>query len=82
MLLDGPYGAKVERFAFEVQSAEQVKLLQDYETKPNRKASCRIKLEDGSKFKGKTFMWHSNVEELHEGVFDLKGFQMKRLEMT
>ncbi len=40
-----------------------------------------IHLEDGSKIKGKTFVWHSNVEELHEGVFDLKDFQMKSLEM-
>ncbi len=80
VLLDGPCGAKVKGVAFEVQSAEQVKLLQDYETKRYRKASCRIHLEDGSKIRGKTFVWHSSVEELHEGVFDLKDFQMKSLE--
>lgn len=80
VLLDGPCGATVKGVAFEVQSAEQVKLLQDYETKRYRKASCRIHLEDGSKIRGKTFVWHSSVEELHEGVFDLKDFQMKSLE--
>jgi len=35
---------------------------------------------DGSKIRGKTFVWHSNAEELHEGMFDLKDFQMKSLE--
>jgi len=38
VLLDGPYGAKVKGVAFEVQSAEQVKRLQDYETKRYREA--------------------------------------------
>lgn len=79
VLLDGPYGAKVKGAAFEVQSAKQVKLLQDYETKRYRKASCRIYLGDGSEIRGTTFVWHSNIEELHEGVFDLKDFQMKSL---
>ena len=80
VLLDGPCGAKVKGLAFEVQSAEQVKLLQDYETKRYRKAGCRIQLEDGSKISGTTFVWHSNIEELHEEVFDLEDFQMKSLE--
>ena len=79
-LLDGPYGAKVKGAAFEVHSAEQVKLLQDYETKRYRQAGCRIHLRDGSETRGTTFVWHSNIEELHEGVFDLKDFQMKSLE--
>ena len=80
VLLDGPYGAKVKGAAFEVQSAKQVKLLEDYETKRYRKASCRINLGNGSEIRGTTFVWHSNVEELHEGVFDLKDFQMKSLD--
>lgn len=37
VLLDGPCGAKVKGVAFEAQSAKQVKRLQDYETKRNRK---------------------------------------------
>ena len=32
-LLDGPRGAKIEGVAFEVKTAEQINLLQDYETK-------------------------------------------------
>ncbi|KAI4146378.1 MAG: hypothetical protein LQ340_005952, partial [Diploschistes diacapsis] len=52
-LLDGPRGGKVEGVAFEVRSAEQVKLLQDYETKRYRKAGCGIWLmEDGKKVLG------------------------------
>lgn len=80
-LLDGPYGGKVQGVVFEVQSAEQVKLLQDYETQRYRIAACRIQLTNGSKVSGKTFKWRSSDEELREGVFDLKDFQMKRLEM-
>ena len=81
VLLDGPCGAKVEGVVFEIQSAEQVKLLQDYETKRYRNTSCRIQLKDGSEVGGRTFVWRSSIEELHEGVFDLKDFQMKQLEM-
>lgn len=33
------------------------------------------------KFWGVTFVWNSAVEELREGAFDLKDYQMKRLEM-
>lgn len=75
-LLDGPCGAEVHGAAFEIESAEQVKLLQDYETEHYRKAACRIRLEDGSRIIGYTFVWNSNVEDLHEGCFDLKEFQM------
>ena len=81
-LLNGPCGAKVEGVVFEVQSEEQVKLLQDYETKRYRKDFCQIQLRDGSIVQGMTFVWRSDVEELREGVFDLKDFQMKQLEMN
>ncbi len=80
VLLDGPCGAKVNGVVFEVQSAEEVKLLQQYETNRYKKVSCHIHLEDGSKIRGQTFLWHTSLEELHEGVFDLKDFQMKSLE--
>ena len=39
-LLDGPCGGKVQGVVFEVQSPEQVKLLQDYETGRYRVAVC------------------------------------------
>ena len=80
-LLDGPYGAKVQGVVFEVQSAEQVELLQGYETQRYRIAACHIQLADGSKVSGKTFKWCASDEELQEGVFDLEDFHMKRLEM-
>lgn len=80
-LLDGPCNAKGEGVAFEIESAEHVRLLQNYETEHYRKAACLIQLMDGSTVRGATFMWHSNVEELHEGVFGLKDFQIKQLEM-
>jgi gamma-glutamylcyclotransferase (GGCT)/AIG2-like uncharacterized protein YtfP len=79
-LLDGPYGAKVNGLVYEVQSAEQVQLLQEYETRHYRIAGCRIQLEDGSKVSGRTFVWCSSIYELNEGVFDLEDFQMKRLD--
>ena len=80
-LLDGPPGAKVEGVAFEVETAEQVKLLQDYVTKRYMEDGCIIKLGDGSEVMGSTFTWRSNVQELHEGLFDLKDFQMKQSDM-
>ena len=66
--------------AFEVQTVEQVQLLQQYETKHYRKAACRVFLDDGTMVFGKTFMWFSSEEELHEGVFDLKAFQARAIE--
>lgn len=79
-LLDEPCGAKVKGVAFEVQSAEQVKRLHAYEIKRYMEASCRIRLEDGSRIRGTTFVWGSRDDELHEGVFDLEDFQMKSSE--
>lgn len=67
--------------AFEVQTADQVKRLQEYETKRYRNAACIIRPQDGQKINGKTFVWNSNEEELREGCFDLKDFRMKQLEM-
>ena len=81
VLLDGPYGAEVTRVAYEVESAEHVKLLQDYGTERYREASCEIQLMDGSMVVGSTFVWDLNDEELCEGVFDLKDFQMNQLEV-
>ncbi|MCJ1331728.1 hypothetical protein MMC10_008420 [Thelotrema lepadinum] len=76
-LLDGPRNAKVEGAAYEIQSAEQVKLLQHYETDRYRKAGCRIWLANGLMINGFTFVWRSKdaADQLREGVFDLEAFQ-------
>ena len=79
-LVYGPPGAKVHGAAFEVQSAERVTRLQNYETKRYEMTPCQIELGDGLSIKGKTFVWHSSVEELHKGRFDLTDFQMRKLE--
>ena len=74
-LLEGPREAKVEGVTFEVQSAEQVKLLRDYETKCYKEDFCLAQLEDGSRVPVTIFVWNSDLDELDEGVFDPKNFQ-------
>jgi hypothetical protein len=72
VLMNGPYDAEVEGVAFEVQSAEQVKRLRQYETSRYSDDGCSIILEDGSRVGGHAFFWWSmyDREELREGVFD------------
>ena len=73
-LLDGPCGAEVYGMAYEVQSADEVRLLEAYETRRYRKVACRIRFEDDNVVSGRTFKWVSNRDELKEGVFDLTEF--------
>ena len=77
-LFGGPCNAVVQGMVYEIHTPEQVQLLQDYETERYVKTACRIKLDDGSVVNGRTFMWRqSNRDEVHEGVFDLKSYQME-----
>ena len=76
-LLDGPFGGKVHGVVFEVQSPEQVKLLQDYETERYELVACQIQLENGEKVSGKTFMWGGSEEELEGGELDLEDSRMR-----
>jgi gamma-glutamylcyclotransferase (GGCT)/AIG2-like uncharacterized protein YtfP len=84
-LFSGPTGAEVEGVAFKVHSAEQTQRLQDYETKYYDDISCFIRLADGSRVLGKTFIWselYGRNEELHEGVFSLEDYQKEQEEMN
>ncbi len=79
-LLDGPTGSAVYGMAYEVQSPSDKKRLADYETNHYKVRSCRIHLQDGSIVLGRTFMWNADKALLKEGTFDLKDWQMSRLE--
>jgi gamma-glutamylcyclotransferase (GGCT)/AIG2-like uncharacterized protein YtfP len=79
-LLDGPLGAPVHGMAFEIQSPKEVELLEAYEASRYKNTACRIELEDGTELIGRTFVWVDGMEELKERVFDLKDWQMDKLE--
>jgi gamma-glutamylcyclotransferase (GGCT)/AIG2-like uncharacterized protein YtfP len=79
-LLRGPPSSIVEGVMFKIQSIEQVEQLERYETAYYRLGVCNIKLADGSTVRGRTFLWRGDREELREGVFDLKDYQMEQLE--
>ena len=82
-LFRGPCNAVVQGMVYEIHTQEQVQLLQDYETGRYVKTACRIKLDDGSSVYGRTFIWgESNRDEVHEGVFDLKTYQMETNHFT
>ena len=76
-LLCGPRELIVEGAAFEVQSPEQVKLLQDYGTDRYERVGLRIRLmDDELVFTASAFVWRAKVgeDELREEVSDLKAF--------
>lgn len=80
-LLDSP-GTVVEGMAYEVQTPEEVERLQAYETNHYERAACLIQLRDGKRVIGRTFRWSGIEEELKEGAFDLKDWQMNNLERS
>jgi hypothetical protein len=75
-LLSGPCRSEVKGVALEVQSAEQVKRLKQYETRRYSINACSILLEDGPRVGGRAFYWWSQYDqdELREGVFDLEEY--------
>jgi hypothetical protein len=67
---------------FEVHTPEEVKRLEAYETDRYRNAACIIYLKgDEDEMTGRTFVWKAEQDELKEGEFDSKDWQMKRLEL-
>jgi hypothetical protein len=67
--------------AYQVQTEEHVERLKYYETDSYRVKGCLIKLaDDGTEVPGKTFIWNAGKEELKEGKFSLKDWQMEQLE--
>jgi gamma-glutamylcyclotransferase (GGCT)/AIG2-like uncharacterized protein YtfP len=81
VLLDKP-NSTVYGMTFEVRTLEEEKRLEAYETDRYRNAACFIYLK-GHKGEmwGRTFVWKGEQDELREGQFDLKDWQMKRLEL-
>jgi hypothetical protein len=66
--------------AFEVNNQDEVGRLEAYETDRYRNASCIIYLKGyEGEMRGRTFIWKGAQDELREGQFDLKDWQMKRL---
>lgn len=81
VLLDKPNNT-VDGMTFEVHTPEEVKRLEAYETDRYRNAACIIYLKgDEDEMTGRTFVWKGEQDELKEGEFDLKDWQMKRLEL-
>ena len=80
VLLDNPNNT-VYGMTFEVHTPEEVKRLEAYETDRYRNAACIIYLKgDEDEMTGRTFVWKGGQDELKEGEFDLRDWQMKRLE--
>jgi gamma-glutamylcyclotransferase (GGCT)/AIG2-like uncharacterized protein YtfP len=70
----------VHGMAFEVNNQDEVGRLEAYETDRYRNASCIIYLKGHEgEMRGRTFIWKGAQDELREGQFDLKDWQMKRL---
>lgn len=79
-LVDKTPGAIVYGVAYEVQSSEDAERLQFYETDNYSPNACLIKFKDGSEVIGKVFKWVGDKSLLKDGNFDLKDWQMKKLE--
>ena len=85
----GPYPALVDKprvtvygVAYEVQSSEDAERLKAYETDSYTLSRCIIKFQDGREITGNVFKWGGDKALLKEGVFDLKDWQMEKLERT
>ena len=78
-LIDAP-GKDVHGVVYEVQSPEEKRCLQEYETDHYREARCLIKLEDGTKEIGRTFKWNEDFSLLRKGSFDLKDWLLEKKE--
>lgn len=54
--------------------------LKYYETEAYKVKGCNAKLGNGKEVPGETFIYNRDRNLLKEGSFDLKDWQMKRLE--
>ncbi|KAI3394425.1 hypothetical protein diail_2675 [Diaporthe ilicicola] len=78
-LLDGPPGSVVKGRAYEVEAGDDQDKLAHYETDNYKEHKCIIRLEGGGRIFGTTFQWAGDVDELKDGSFDLKDWQMSHL---
>jgi hypothetical protein len=77
-LLDGPPGNVVKGMGYEVEGGEDKDKLAAYETTIYREQKCLIQFREDTVI-GTTFMWAGDMDELKEGSFDLKDWQMARV---
>ncbi|KAF5588858.1 poly(A) polymerase pla1 [Fusarium pseudocircinatum] len=78
---DGPQGAEVSGFVYNVQSVAHAKRLAEYETNNYLAKPCLIQYTDGkepAEDLGHVFMYAGNPRDLQEGDFDL-GKWLKRV---
>jgi gamma-glutamylcyclotransferase (GGCT)/AIG2-like uncharacterized protein YtfP len=70
-LVDGPTNSYVDGIAYFVETEQQQKMLEHYETDVYSAEGIRITVE-GKEVPGRTFMWASNPTELMEGTWSLE----------
>ena len=70
-LVDGPNDSYVNGMAYVVETKQQQKMLEEYETDVYAVEGIRITAE-GEEVEGKTFMWAGDVTELEEGTWSLE----------
>jgi gamma-glutamylcyclotransferase (GGCT)/AIG2-like uncharacterized protein YtfP len=70
-LVDAPINSYVDGMAYFVETEEQQKMLEHYETDVYRVAGARIMTEENRVF-GRTFMWAGDPAELTEGTWSLE----------
>ncbi|KAI9682150.1 MAG: hypothetical protein M1817_000204 [Caeruleum heppii] len=78
-ILVNPGRDKVYGMAYEVQSHEEERRLEAYETDRYRNSGCLLELQDGRAVRGRAFRWAGDADELKEGSFNLKDWQMNKL---
>jgi hypothetical protein len=66
--------------AFLVERASHQERLESYETKKYERMRCQIEFRGGREVHGRTFIWAADEAELTVGTFNLKDWQMNKLE--
>lgn len=79
VLIDGPPGNVVKGMAYEVKGRENNDSLAHYETNNYKDRGRIIRLRRESKISGTTFEWVGDTEQLKDGRFDLRNWQMTHL---
>ena len=83
-LVKGVSDVSVRGSAFKIETTTQARRLQGYATDAFKVESCKLRLEDGegqdSVVDGQTLVWDGPQDELKQGQFDLREFQMSKLE--
>ena len=70
-LVDGPNNNYVDGMAYLVETEQQQKMLEHYETDVYSVEGIRIMVE-GKEVSGRTFMWADDLTELTEGIWSLE----------